>query len=213
MHPHLHVIQAAQTSGHSPVEVLSLAASLATLIALALSIWQTILSRRSLEAARKSIEDASLGRQLATLPEAGWVIEVQVALDHWHDELERRRDNIRRALLNKDASLLKEASKTHIKKPSDVGLHPFLLDKMPEWLKQLWFSGAQYYFNAAVCLPYVMKDASETPNWDYAISFVDERCTDSILAIEKLRSYIREMVPLVILQTPASVSSAEFVRD
>ena len=82
---------------------------------------------------------------------------------------------------------------------------------MPSWLRELWMSGAQYYYDAIAPLPYVYKDGK--PNYNYAQSWIEERSEDSLRAISKLLEYLKDMVPPVILNTPASLSDKDFLRD
>ena len=135
-------------------------------------------------------------------------------LIHWLNEIDFQglKDNPgrgRRSQL-KDADRL-QFKEDLIKSPKDLSLNRFLYDNMPSWLRELWMSGAQYYYDAIAPLPYVYKDV--TPNYSYAQSWIKERSEDSLRAISKLLEYLKDMVPPVILNTPASLSDKDFLRD
>jgi hypothetical protein len=123
---------------------------LVNIIALIVVIYQTIIVKRTLIITGKSIDDAKTQRQLEILPKFTWVIEVQVQLEHWKNDLQKRKDKLQKGLNEKNAEIVKDASDTRIKSLKDLSLNKFLYDNMPSWLRELWMSGAQYYYNAMV---------------------------------------------------------------
>ena len=50
--------------------------------------------------------------------------------------------------------MFQKASDTRIKSPKDLSLNKVLYNNMPAWLRELWMSGAQYYYDAIA--PYRM---------------------------------------------------------
>ena len=193
------------------INIATLVALLINTIALIVVIYQTRIARRSLTVTKKSIDDAKTQRQLEILPKFTWVIEVQVQLEHWKKDLQEKKDMLQKGVDKKDKDMFKKASDTKIKSPKDLSLNRFIYDNMPSWLRELWMSGAQYYYDAIAPLPYVYKDV--TPNYSYAQSWIKERSEDSLRAISKLLEYLKDMVPPVILNTPASLSDKDFLRD
>lgn len=193
------------------IEIATLTALIINTIALIVVIYQTRIAKRSLTITKKSIDDAKTQRQLEILPKFTWVIEVQVKLESWKKDLQERKNILLKGVDKKNAEMVKKASDTRIKSPKDLSLNKFLYDNMPSWLRELWMSGAQYYYDAIAPLPYVYKD--EKPNYDYAQSWLNERSEDSLQAISKLLEYLEDMVPPVILNTPASLSDKDFLRD
>lgn len=193
------------------IEIATLVVLFINTIALIVVIYQTSIAKKSLIITKKSIDDAKTQRQLEILPKFTWVIEVQVQLEHWKKDLQERKDLLQKGLDKKDAVIIKNASDTRIKSPKDLSLNKFLYDNMPSWLRELWMSGAQYYYDAIAPLPYAYKD--EKPNYSYAQSWLSERSEDSLQAISKLLEYLEDMVPPVILNTPASLSDKDFLRD
>lgn len=107
--------------------------------------------------------------------------------------------------------MLKKGSKTKIKSPNDLALHKYSYNNMPSWLRELWASGAQYYYDAIAPLYAVYKNGE--PNYNYTQSWINERGKDSLRAISKLLEYFEDMAPDVILNTPASISNERFLSD
>jgi len=177
-------------------------------IALIVVIYQTHIAKKSLAITKESIDDAKTQRQLEILPKFTWVIEVQVQLKCWKEDLQERKDTLQIGINEKNKEMFEKASAVRINSPRDLSLNKFLYDKVPSWLRELWMSGAQYYYNAIAPLPYVFKD--KKPNYSYAKNWAEERGQDSLQAISKLLEYLEDMVPPVILNTPASLSDKDF---
>ena len=196
---------------NSFIDIATLVALFINTIALIVVIYQTRIVKQSLTTTKKSIDDAKTQRQLEALPKFTWVIEVQVQLEYWKKDLQEKRDLLQKGVDEKNDEMFQKASDTRIKSPKDLSLNRFLYDNMPAWLRELWMSGAQYYYDAIAPLPYVYKD--EKSNYSYAESWIKERCEDSLQAISKLLEYLKDMVPPVILNTPASLSDKDFLRD
>lgn len=193
------------------VNIATLIALIINTITLLVVICQTHITKQSLVTTRKSVDDAKTQRQLEILPKFTWVIEVQVHLENWKKDLQERKSLLQKGVYENNDEMFIKASDTRIKSPKDLSLNRFLYDNMPSWLRELWMSGAQYYYDAIAPLSYVYKD--KKPNYSYAQSWIEERAEDSLRAISKLLEYLEDMVPPVILNTPASLSDKDFLRD
>ncbi|MGV8131706.1 MAG: hypothetical protein ACP5N7_06425 [Candidatus Pacearchaeota archaeon] len=181
------------------------------LIALFWVIYQTELTKRSLTLTKQSIDDAKTQRQLEILPKVAWIIEVQVKLEFWEKDLQERTVMLQKGINEKNNVMIKSASETKIMNPKDLSLDRFLYDKIPSWLRELWMSGAQYYYDAIAPLSYAYKD--KEANYDYSQKWIDERSKDSLHALSTLLDYFENMIPPVILNTPTSLSNEDFLRD
>ncbi|MCF7794899.1 hypothetical protein K9M50_00870 [Patescibacteria group bacterium] len=193
------------------IKIATIVALVVNTIALIVVIFQTIFTKRSLNITKQSIDDAKTQRQLENLPKFTWIIEVQVQLEHWKKDLQERLELLQKGINEKNNETIQKASNTKITQPKDLSLNKFLYDNMPTWLRELWISGAQYYYDAITPLFYVYKD--EKPNYDYSQSWIDERGKDSLYALSKLLEYLKDMIPPVILNTPASLSDKDFLKD
>jgi len=178
-------------------------------LALLFVICQTWLAKRSLSATRESLDDARLERQLEVLPKFGWVIQVQVDLEKWQKDLLEKRQQLEGAVQIRDATVLQNIAEKSPKQPRELGLRKVVYDSMPSWIREIWISGAQYYYDAASPLLFVWRDG--TPNFEYAEKWVSERGKESEKAISTLLTYTKDMIPPVILNTPASLSERDFL--
>lgn len=193
------------------IQTATIIALIVNTIALLFVIFQTWLAKQSLGATRKSIDDAKAERQLEILPKFTWVIQVQVDLERWKKDLYEKQKSLQLSLSRKDEKMLKELTDTHIKNSKDLALSRLLYDNMPSYLREIWMSGAQYYYNAVASMPYLWEE-KKGPRYSLAES-LKNRCIESENAIDILLGYIKDMVPLVILDTPASLSDEDFLRD
>jgi hypothetical protein len=192
------------------MNIITIATSVATLIALGFTIYQARLTRETLIETRKSIDQEKVNRQISLLPKFDWIIQVEVELKQWQEDLETRSQKLKDAFENKDSSILEELSKTKTRSPSDLRLSRYQYENMPDWLSQLWLSGAQYYFDAMASMQFLYKDNKG----EFSLAeMLSQRCDRSGYSIAELRGYIAGMVPDVILETPASTRNSEFFRD
>lgn len=177
--------------------------------AVGIAIYQSILSRKSLDAAAKTIENDTKARQLAVLPKFTWVIEVQVILDRWIEDLERIKSQTVEAVRNRDINLLAKVTVHLPAAPDKVGVRSHLHRNLPEALREILMSGAQYYYDATAPAKHLWNHENGA-NWSLAES-IHDRYDDSLRALKKLKGLISDMVPEVILNTPASIREGDFV--
>ena len=194
----------------STMDIITIVTSVATLLALGFTVYQSRLTRDTLLETKKSIDQEKVNRQISLLPKFEWIIEVDVELKHWQEDLEEISQKLKEAFAKKDNNILEELSKTNTKNPSDLRLSKYQYEKMPDWLSQLWLSGAQYYYDAMASMQFLHKDGKG----EFGLAeMLYQRCDNSAYSISKLRGYISGMIPEVILETPASTRNSEFFRD
>ena len=187
-------------------------AFVATLITLGISIYQSRLARKSLDAARKSIDEDKRSRQLSAVPKISWVIQVDMYLERWIKELNEIKIKTSNACLKKDENALEQLAKNAPSNPQDVGIDKFIYDNLPDNLRIILMSGAQYFYNAAVAAGPMWKTKDQCAWWDYAVE-IQKRYDESILALGKLKKLTSEIIPDVLLYTPASLNDGEFIRN
>ena len=197
-------------TGLNTMGIITIVTSVATLVALGFTVYQARLTRDTLLETKKSIDQEKVNRQISLLPKFEYIIEVDVKLKHWQEDLEKRSSKLKEAFAKKDHSILEELSKTKTRSPNDLGLSKYQYDNMLDWLSQLWFSGAQYYYDAMASMQFLHKDGEG--EFDLT-EMLYQRCDSSAYSIAELRSYISGMIPQVILETPASTRNSEFFRD
>jgi hypothetical protein len=177
-------------------------------IALGVSVYQGYLSREALKLASKSINDDRKSRQISNLPELSWAITVEVKIDGWIKTLSAIKNETIIASEKNDIELLKKVAGKALLNPSDVHINTFEYEKMPSALREILISGAQYYYNAMS--PVVALWSKDQPNWSYARSII-ERYDESLLALSELKNLISDIVPQVIMNTPASIREEDFL--
>src|SRR3989344_4657993 len=186
------------------IDIITIITSLATLLALGFTIYRARLTRDTLLETKKSIDQEKVNRQISLLPKFEWIIEVEVELKHWQEDLEKRSKKLEEAFTKKDHGILEELSKTKTRNPSDLRLSKYQYEKMPDWLSQLWLSGAQYYYDAMASMQFLHKDGKG----EFGLAeMLYQRCDNSSHSIVKLRGYISGVIPEVILETPATTRS------
>lgn len=118
----------------STMDIITIVTSIATLIALGFTVYQARLTRDTLLETKKSIDQEKVNRQISLLPKFEYIIEVDVELMHWQEELETRSKKLKEAFARKDSKILEDLSKTKTKNPSDLRLSRYQYEKMPDWL-------------------------------------------------------------------------------
>lgn len=116
------------------MDIITIVTSIATLIALGFTVYQARLTRDTLLETKKSIDQEKVNRQISLLPKFEYIIEVDVELMHWQEELETRSKKLKEAFARKDSKILEDLSKTKTKNPSDLRLSRYQYEKMPDWL-------------------------------------------------------------------------------
>lgn len=185
---------------------------LATLAAVGLSIWQSVLARRALQLAQEAIADDIKARQLSMLPEMSGVILVQMHINRWIERLEKIERGIIGADKEKNNELLEKIANSGLKSPRDVGVDKFFYEKMTPALKEILMSAAQYYYNTECIVRFLRPNPENRDDWNFIPPFL-ERSADSLAALKKLKGLISDLVPGIILHTPASINSDEFLED
>lgn len=179
-------------------------------VALFIVIYQTYLSKKALEMSNDSFKNAINEKQLEALPQYTWIIHVQIFLDKWHQDLTKKREILINAVKFKDDKALERLSLRATKSPKDLLIDRESYEVMPEWLRVIWMSGAQHYYNAAPSFSYLW-DKEKGASFSLAKT-LDTVCADSLRSISELKYYINNLVPHAILDTPAKLSDNDFLK-
>lgn len=183
---------------------------LVTITAVGIAIWQSKLARESLDVAKKTIEDDVKARQISMLPEMYRVILVQTGINQWIKKIEEMKNKTAIAVKDKNEDLIKSISESCPKTAKDVRANSYIDEKTPKALKQILLSGAQYYYDAVAPAKHLWREDKQA-DWAYASAIV-ERYDDSLSALKKLNNLLADMVPRVILNTPASINDRDFLE-
>jgi len=181
------------------IDIVTIVALFVNTIALIVVIYQTMLTKQSIDSAKTQ-------RQLEALPEVRFIIQTQVELELWKKDLQRRRNLLKEGIDENNNEKIRRASDTKITQPKDLNLNKEMYKNAPIWLRELWMSGAQYYYDAIVPL-------TTAPDYHFSQNWIDGPCENSLKGISELLIYLGNTIPPVILDTPASLSDADFFRD
>jgi hypothetical protein len=180
--------------------VLAVIALLLNVITLGIVIYQTVLNRKSLEAANESIKLTKTSRQLEILPRAYFVIEVQIRIEYWQENLTK----MIKWLKSGKPEDIKQLNGLAPKTPEGM-VEKYLYDKMPDWLAEIWMTGAQYYYDSTASLR-LIKDGNNN-------EIYIQNCQDSLVRLKQLLTYIKDEIPDVFLQRPASIRDRDFLKE
>jgi len=180
-----------------------------SLVTLIYAIRQTKIAQRGVELTRKTIEQADTNRQIELLPKHSWIIHVHVRFESWIKDIQRNNKILNESIENNDLTLLVKL-KSNITEAKQLNLRGFEKE-MPEWLLELYLSGAQYYFAGIGKIGIAVKYNSLS-KIDHVQHYLHE-CNSDLIALMELKKLLDGMIPKVIINTPASLSSNEFFVD
>lgn len=192
-------------------DILTITALFLNFVALIIVTIQTIYTRRSLNAARKSIEATRKARELEILPRANFIIKVQTDLERWKKDLLETTGALEKAIRDKDSDLFREIANRSITSAKGL-VDRYMYEKSPQWLSVIWVTGAQYYYDAKAPQRDLWNTETDEPNFSFGPDMIS-RFKESTAQIVKLISYINDIVPKVYLESPASLSDEDFLTN
>ncbi|PKL36344.1 hypothetical protein CVV38_00330 [Candidatus Peregrinibacteria bacterium HGW-Peregrinibacteria-1] len=183
------------------MEVITILALVLNFITLIIVGFQTFYTKKSLEAAKNSIELTKTLNQLEQLPDMHHVIHVTIYLERWNKELKE----VIKTLKDNNKEKIIEISKRKSVEAKGL-IQKWSFEKMPNWLSIIYASGAQYYYNSSGAYKYL---------WDEKSSKIDpyeylSRFEESSYYLDILLKYIDDQVPEVFLNCPASLYTSDF---
>lgn len=194
---------------------LSDAGNYGTLVALVLNFfallytaYQIKQNRKALVIGNKSLELSTRTMQIEMLPNIHWVFSVQVKLDRWIKDLNEVVAKCKQAEKNQDIQPLIQLSKNGLESPKGL-VSSNLYENAPKWLSTILITGAQYYYDAKAAQVYLC-GSENSPQFNYIPALI-ERCNDSLGGLRTLLSYIDDVIPAVLLKSPASITDEEFL--
>lgn len=193
-----------------PLEIISVSALVINAAVLIIVLYQSFLSTKTLKATHKDLEEEQKERQLLFLPKLEFVLEVRMQLKKWERDLIQKRKQIEEAIKKQRGAILKELSEQCPNEPKDLKLSKEMYQEMPGWLREMWISGAKYYYEAANSLNNMHES---TANFHHAKGWINGRGKNSIEALQVLLKHTKDMVPSVILHTPSAINDESFLED
>jgi hypothetical protein len=160
-------------------------------------------TKKSLYAAQNSIELTKTSRQIEHLPRMNFIIHVTFFLGKWNDELKM----IIKYLKDGNTKEIIKISNRDIVKPDGL-IDEYLFEKMPNWLSVIYESGAQYYYNSSCLYKNLWSEERKKINSEDPL----DRFQESSYYIEVLLKYVKDEMPEVFLNCPASLNTNDFFK-
>jgi hypothetical protein len=192
-------------------EWLTIISLIVAAIALAVSAYQTYLTKVALIRTEESLRLSTHVRQLELLDRMHYIISLQVRLDRWLADLREATKEIDVALSRTDPNPLIHLANLAPKSPANLVDRHFYVNA-PKWSVALMLSGAAYYYSSACNFHFLWKAKEQEGNFDFART-LKERITESVIGIEKLKAMVDEALPEAVLHAPASIDDDKFLGD
>lgn len=181
------------------LEIITILTLIIGIITLVVVCFQTYFTKKSMNAAVDSIKLTKEYKQLDLLPKMNFILSVRARLETWQG-------NLAEIINYFENNNIEKINKIKDKKMVDakglVEKHIYENGNFPDWLSNVWLSGAQYYYDSVCLYGYI--------NSENYKEYVD-RFNDSHNSIKLLLEYINDKIPDVFLNTPASKSDNDFI--
>lgn len=199
-------------------DLIALAAIFLNLITLGIVIFQTKLSKNSFDISNSSFQKDKQIRELEILPKMHFVIHVQLRLEEWKEKVQNIKEQLEIAVENQNHQALKEISSLGRITPKGLVVR-FMYEECPDWLSEVYITGAKYYYYVAAPLKDVWDEKENKgrmflceKNNEYSDSII-ERCDESIYYLNQLLKYIEDAIPSVFLNSPESLADSKFLTE
>jgi hypothetical protein len=188
-------------------------ALLANLITLCIVIYQTQLTRRAVQFAASSFEDARRDLYFQQLPKASVVTHVLVTIGRWKAEVEENISLLEQVSRKASLDLLRELARKGSDAPRGL-INRAVYDACPGWLQTVYEVGAQYYYDYSCLVRSLWDDEKDSPTFSVEISMgvaaAITRAKESSFGLSKLEKLFHGLLPEVYLRSPASVDERKF---
>ncbi len=213
------------------VEIATVAALPVSVIALVVVSYQTYVTRRALDLTRRSLgltresieatktsmdattrstELAIRTMQIEMLPSANWVIQVQVDLKEWSEDLDSVIELASAAEQDRNSESLHALARAGLRTPKGL-IRRFDAEHTPGWLSTILFAGAQYYYNAKSAQAVLWEEVENKPRFEFVPDLILQ-CKESLTGLQQLRQMIDDVVPAAYLNSQASLNDERFLN-
>lgn len=196
----------------SAPEIVAIVVGIINFLALVVVIWQTYLTRKSIQIGQDNLLEAQKASLISNLPRAYSIIHVQNCLEGWKKDLELLTDN------EKKLRDMIDSNRTDIQFEPQYwfGQAKGLIDKnsyafLPEWLKEIHVVGAQYYYEAMCLVDYIRDSSKEKDKRIDLVKEVVSRAEEGVFRITEILKFIDLLIPRWYLESPASLQESDFV--
>lgn len=177
------------------------------IITLTIVYFQTRYTKRSLIVSEENLAMIVKADYLIKLERMNPIIEVNVSLKMWHDNLEE----FKKLLNNSDKrKLIQSISEKGLNSPKGL-INKIFYDSYPYWLRNIQMAGVQYYFQAKQSAFLLKNYESNEEVIDRVIKIFSEQVNTSIRCIDRLSSLLKDSIPEEILYAPAAIDENKFM--
>lgn len=197
-------------------ECLTLFAVVLNIITLVVVYTQTKIAKKSFDISAESYNKDKQIKEITLLPKMHFLIHTKIRFDKWIMTLTQIKNELEVFAQDGNDQALKQISE---ESPECNGLvDRYMYENSPDWLAQLYMSGAKHYFNSMSCLKGLWDIRAGKGNLymikhDDGVEDLIDRFNESIGFVEKLNEYIKDAIPDVILSTPESISDESFLSE
>ncbi|MDP2919666.1 MAG: hypothetical protein Q8O43_05585 [Dehalococcoidia bacterium] len=194
-------------------EIIAIVIGLINFIALCIVAWQTWLTRKSVQLSQSTVKESQRSKELANLPRAFVMLEVRCNLEGWKKDLEylvSHQKEIERMINQSDSAITFPSD--YWRGKLDRMISKSLYDVIPEWLREMLISGAQYYADCMLYKETLCAASDDKSRRILLFRGMVERANHGLAAINEMLDYMSDILPRWYLQAPASLKDEEFFR-
>ena len=191
--------------------IIAIVVGIVNLLALGFVGWQTYLTRKSVQLSEANLRESQQARVISNLPRAYSITYVAHCLTGWKEDLELLIDNeneLREMVRSNDADI--KINTQHWFGQAKGLIHKVSYDHLPDWLKEILTTGAQYYCEG-MCLVDTVYSSKEKK--EFRLGLMQEmilRAKQGVTHMTEMLAFIDQLIPKWYLESPASLNDSDF---
>lgn len=198
-------------------DILTIVALIFNFITLLIVLYQTKLSKEAYEISERAFNNDKMIKELEQLPKINFVIHVNIQFDKWIRYLTDVSEQLYIIKRDNNGVALKQISENAPKTCKGL-VESSYYEQAPEWLQEIYMCGAKYYYNSTANLSNLWDNKNNLGRLDMlenkdGLESIIERIENSLQSIKELQGYINNKMPMVILNTPESISDRKYLSE
>ena len=191
--------------------IIAIVVGIVNLLALGFVGWQTYLTRKSVQLSEANLRESQQARVISNLPRAYSIIHVQNCLEGWKKDLELLIDNeneLREMVRSNDADI--KINTQHWFGQAKGLIHKVSYDHLPDWLKEILTTGAQYHYEG-MCL--VDTVCSSKGKKEFKLGLMQDmiwRAKQGVTHMTEMLALIDQLIPKWYLESSPSLNDSDF---
>lgn len=191
--------------------IIAIVVGIVNLLALAFVGWQTYLTRKSVQLSEANLRESQQARVISNLPRTYSIMYVQNCLEGWMKDLNllvANEKKLRQMVKSSDADI--ELNTQHWFGQAKGLIQKTFYDHLPDWLKEILTTGAQYYYEG-MCLADTVYSSKEKK--EFRLGLMQEmicRAKQGVTHMTEMLALIDQLIPKWYLESPASLNDSDF---